>query len=97
MTVIYLNYRNYRIKMRRTMNVKPKIMLVTAALVATMAAAGCNTPTTNTAPAGHTVNKNGVYHRPGLTDPLTNCVLCHGSDLKGGSGPSCFKCHGQKW
>ncbi|MBI5375978.1 MAG: choice-of-anchor D domain-containing protein [Candidatus Schekmanbacteria bacterium] len=47
---------------------------------------------------GHTVNKDGVYHRPGLNDPMTNCTECHGSDLKGGSvGVSCYSCHGAKW
>ncbi len=49
-------------------------------------------------PSSHTVNKNGILHRPGLTDPLTNCVSCHGSDLKGGNvGVSCTECHGKKW
>jgi mono/diheme cytochrome c family protein len=43
-------------------------------------------------------NKGGTYHKPGLNDPLTNCVACHGADLRGGTtGVSCFKCHGQKW
>jgi mono/diheme cytochrome c family protein len=25
------------------------------------------------------------------------CVSCHGADLTGGSGPSCYSCHGKKW
>jgi hypothetical protein len=25
--------------------------------------------------------------------PLTNCTLCHGTNLTGGSGPSCYTCH----
>jgi hypothetical protein len=50
------------------------------------------------APASHTVSKDGVRHLPGLTDPETNCVACHGADLRGGpEAPSCFTCHGQKW
>ncbi len=51
------------------------------------------------APAGHTVNKDGVAHRPGLTDPMANCTQCHGAELTGGEDgePSCFSCHGQKW
>jgi len=77
---------------------KPKIMLTALALVATLAAAGCKTPTTDTSrPADHTINKSGSYHKTGLTNPTANCVQCHGADLRGGSGPSCFKCHGQKW
>ena len=44
------------------------------------------------APEGHTVKKGGSYHRAGLDDPLTNCVQCHGNDLRGGtSGVSCFQ------
>jgi hypothetical protein len=83
--------------MRRTNPMPRKTFLISAVLGVALAMFGCTTPTTNNAPAGHTVNKNGIYHRPGLTDPLTNCVTCHGADLRGGSGPSCYKCHGQKW
>lgn len=55
-------------------------------------------PSNSNAPADHTVNKNGVMHKSGLTNPSSNCVSCHGSDLKGGSaGVSCYSCHGQKW
>jgi mono/diheme cytochrome c family protein len=25
------------------------------------------------------------------------CTSCHGADLRGGSGPSCYSCHGKKW
>ncbi|OGL40847.1 MAG: hypothetical protein A2042_07530 [Candidatus Schekmanbacteria bacterium GWA2_38_11] len=47
---------------------------------------------------GHILYENGVFHRPGLQDPLTNCVGCHGADLKGdGSRPSCYSCHGPIW
>jgi len=51
------------------------------------------------APASHTVSMDGVRHLPGLTDPQTNCVACHGADLGGGTGgqPSCLSCHGKKW
>lgn len=51
------------------------------------------------APPGHTINEDGVAHRPGLSDPETNCVACHGADLGGGASgePSCFSCHGRKW
>ncbi len=50
-------------------------------------------PPDATQAAGHTVNNGGVWHRPGYTDPLTNCVSCHGADLTGGDGPSCYTCH----
>jgi hypothetical protein len=79
------------------MSTRKRLSIAAAVLVAALTSGGCTTPTTNNAPAGHTVNKNGNYHRPGLNDPLTNCVQCHGADLRGGSGPSCYKCHGQKW
>jgi mono/diheme cytochrome c family protein len=62
--------------------------------------AACTSPAadSNNHPADHTVNKGGAYHKPGLNDPMTNCVSCHGADLRGGTaGVSCFKCHGQKW
>jgi len=34
-------------------------------------------------------------HFPGGNDPLKNCTVCHGDDLKGktGLGPSCYMCH----
>ena len=49
-------------------------------------------------PADHTISQDGVMHKSGLQDPLTNCVGCHGADLQGGNvGVSCFECHGQKW
>jgi cytochrome c553 len=56
-------------------------------------------PNTSTnAPSDHTVNKSGVLHKSGLQSALTNCVSCHGADLKGGDvGVSCYSCHGKKW
>ena len=44
-------------------------------------------------PAGHTENMSGVMHKPGKTDPLSNCTMCHGQTLVGGAGPSCYMCH----
>ena len=41
----------------------------------------------------HDQDQNGVLHASGKEDPLKNCASCHGSDLKGGSGPSCLQCH----
>ncbi len=42
---------------------------------------------------GHTENNGGVMHRPGKEDPLKNCTACHGADLTGDVGPSCYTCH----
>ncbi len=50
------------------------------------------------APANHTLDKSGAYHKPGLYEPQSNCVSCHGDDLRGGTaGQSCFSCHDRKW
>lgn len=69
--------------------------------VAALAFAGCDDDPTipDDAPAGHTVNQDGVAHMPGLSQPADNCASCHGADLRGGSEgqPSCFSCHGRKW
>jgi hypothetical protein len=50
---------------------------------------------TTNVPADHTDELAGILHppAPGRTDPLVNCVACHGSDLKGDTGPSCYMCH----
>ncbi len=49
-------------------------------------------------PPDHTISKDGVMHRNGLSDPLQNCTDCHGNDLTGGTSQvSCFECHGQEW
>ena len=48
-------------------------------------------------PSDHTVVEDGIRHKPGLNNPTANCVGCHGADLKGDSGPSCYTCHGKKW
>jgi len=68
------------------------LALVPLALAAL--AAGCDT---GGAPADHTVNNDGVFHKPGLENPTANCTECHGSSLQGGRGPSCTSCHGVKW
>lgn len=75
--------------------------LVLTLLLALATAAACDDDPTlpADAPEGHTLNIDGVAHRPGLNDPATNCASCHGADLRGGDDgePGCFDCHGQKW
>jgi len=39
---------------------------------------------------GHIVDLGGINHRDGNTDPLVNCVACHGEDLRGKIGPNCY-------
>ncbi len=49
-------------------------------------------------PADHTDREDGFMHKPGKDRPFTNdCTMCHGADLRGGFGPSCYTCHGQEW
>lgn len=76
--------------------------VVLAVVLACTVVAGCDDDDVSgpsDAPASHTVSQDGVRHLPGLGDPETNCVACHGADLLGGANgePSCFSCHGQKW
>lgn len=70
----------------------PALFLAVVALMLTFGA--CDT---SNAPADHTVNEGGVYHKPGLKSPNANCTECHGATLRGGEGPSCTSCHGVKW
>jgi hypothetical protein len=49
------------------------------------------------APADHTVSEDCARHLPGLREPEENCTACHGTDLRGGAGPSCYSCHGKEW
>ena len=48
-------------------------------------------------PKTHTVSHDGALHNTGAKDATKNCVSCHGAELKGGDGPSCFECHKKKW
>jgi hypothetical protein len=69
-----------------------------ASLLAALTLAACGGGSSGSgAPASHTLNQGGTPHAPGLHDPLTNCVACHGDALQGGEGPSCTSCHGVKW
>ncbi|MDX1764770.1 MAG: hypothetical protein R3231_10650, partial [bacterium] len=50
------------------------------------------------APADHTDREDGAMHKPGKNRPYSNsCTMCHGTDLTGGLGPSCYTCHGREW
>ena len=74
-----------------------KLSLLLLVFAVVMACEKENDPTYNP-PADHTIGKDGFMHKSGLEQPLTNCVDCHGSDLKGGTtGVSCFECHGTAW
>ena len=49
-------------------------------------------------PPDHTISKDGVMHKSGLSDPALNCSDCHGDDLTGGTSQvSCYECHGVEW
>jgi len=49
-------------------------------------------------PADHTISKDGFMHKSGLEQPMTNCISCHGADLRGGTvGVSCYECHDKEW
>jgi mono/diheme cytochrome c family protein len=74
---------------------KPTIM---AALAVSFLWGCSSTESPTDVPPDHTVNKGGALHKSGLENPEQNCVVCHGSNLQGGtSGVSCFKCHGKRW
>lgn len=85
------------------MPLRPLIRFLPPTCLLLLCLAGVSACSSSTAPAdgpeNHTIRKGGAAHAPGLNSPLTQCVSCHGADLKGGSAgqPSCFQCHGQKW
>lgn len=41
----------------------------------------------------HNIDKGGTMHAAGSDNPLVNCVSCHGTALRGGTGTSCYSCH----
>ncbi len=50
-------------------------------------------------PDDHSEKLGGfAFHRPGYADPVNSgCATCHGPDLRGGLGPSCYTCHRREW
>ena len=52
-------------------------------------------------PLGHNVVYGNMDHgNMGIDDrldPMTKCTTCHGGDLTGDMGPSCFICHDDTW
>ncbi len=85
------------------MRVPRRILALGLVAALTVATAACDDDDDeltgpSTAPASHTISKDGVRHLEGLNEPEANCTACHGADLRGGPGaPSCFTCHGQEW
>ncbi|MFH1729350.1 MAG: hypothetical protein ABIA04_13155 [Pseudomonadota bacterium] len=47
----------------------------------------------------HSTSLGGYLHAANYSSPTENCIICHGSDLRGGDDgePSCYKCHGNEW
>ena len=49
-------------------------------------------------PADHTADEHGIMHAEDKDYPgHSHCTDCHGSDIMGGIGPSCYSCHGAFW
>jgi cytochrome c553 len=73
------------------------IILLSFSISLVVGCESCEVP--SDAPDGHTTMKDCTAHKPGLKDPTTNCVACHGVTLEGGAAdePSCFSCHGREW
>jgi cytochrome c553 len=84
--------------MKKNVAVKLSFLIVIVLLaIATSCTKSDNNPQYDP-PADHTISKDGYMHKPGLEQPLANCVACHGNDLRGGTvGVSCYQCHGQEW
>lgn len=49
-------------------------------------------------PVDHTADEHGIMHAEDKEYPgLSHCTDCHGSDIRGGIGPSCYSCHTAYW
>lgn len=74
------------------------ILIIVLVIFIFIIACSSSTDSNYDPPADHAVNKDGIKHKSGLSNPMENCVSCHGSDLRGSdTAPSCYECHGKKW
>ena len=88
----------FKNKNRTIAHAAEKVSILLLMLIIIMACEKTNDLPDYNPPADHTISNDGFMHRSGLNQPLTNCVSCHGSDLKGGTtGVSCYECHGKEW
>lgn len=88
----------YKIKTRIQSHAAGKALILLLMLALLMACEETEDHSKYNPPADHTVSQDGVMHKSGLNQPLTNCVACHGADLQGGNvGVSCYECHNKKW
>ena len=88
----------FQIKKRLKVHAAGKVSFLLIMLALILACEKTNDLPEYNPPADHTISKDGFMHKSGLDQPLTNCVGCHGSDLKGGTtGVSCYECHSKKW
>ncbi len=46
---------------------------------------------------GGVLESRAGHHVLGRLTPYQDCRLCHGDDLQGGIGRSCYSCHGRVW
>jgi hypothetical protein len=71
---------------------------LTAAKIQAIADALVTTPPPPPPPPTTGVHPDGWLNlHPGFVDRngTSSCTACHGADLKGGIGPSCFRCHSE--
>jgi hypothetical protein len=71
------------------MKMRSLVLLAGCAVMVGVFVPGCESD----GPGSHTLSLAGTNHLEGHTDPLANCIECHGATLNGGRGPSCYECH----
>ncbi|MHB8881411.1 MAG: hypothetical protein ACYC69_07850, partial [Thermodesulfovibrionales bacterium] len=70
---------------------------LTAAQVSAIAGVLATTTPPPPAPSNHPTNWYSAHRSYVNNNGTATCTSCHGADLRGGSGPSCYTCHGKKW